>query len=264
MKKAMVISLSLLFLFPISVFGFDFMFSGFGTNPFDYNNNWSPIYYPNGIGHLPSPGNLGEGGEKFDLEGMFVNMDLGSKMLDLALTKSFGQTVYSTGWSQLYSAGDIFIDFSTGERYSIDVSTGHLWRVGSAFGISNRPGTYYGNEAIRNAVGAYLIDENRSTDLGAITFKETSLPGEETGYLSPGDGDTWVWEYAFSIDKFNLGRAIGNSEQIFVHSTLECGNDYIEGRFSSVPAVPEPSTWILFGSGLFGLKVVARARKKRR
>jgi hypothetical protein len=261
MKKAMVISLSLLFLLPISAFGFDFMFSDFGTNPFDYNNNWSPIAYPNGIGHLPSPGYFGEGGEKFDLEGLFANMDLGSKMLNLALTKSFGQTVYSTGWGQLFNAGDIFIDFSTGERFAIDVSTGHLWRVGNAFGISDRPGTYYGNEAIRNAVGAFLIDQNKSTDLGAINSKETFLHGEETGYLSPGDGNTWVWEYALSTDKFNLGRAIDNSEQIFVHNTLECGNDYIEGRFSSVP---EPSTWILFGSGLFGFRIFTRSRKKMR
>jgi hypothetical protein len=259
MKKAIVISLSLFFLLPIQASGFDFMFSGFGTNPFDYNNNWSPIDYPNGIGHFPSPGYLGEGGEKFDLEGLFANMDLGSERFNLALTKSFGQTVYSTRWGQLFNAGDIFIDFSTGERFAIDVSTGHLWRVGNVFGISDRPGTYYGYETIRNAVGAFLIDQNMSTDLGAIDSKETFLPGEETGYLSPGDGNTWVGEYAFSINKFNLGRAIDNSEQIFVHSTLECGNDYIEGRFS---AVPEPSTWILFASGLFGFRIFMRSRKK--
>ena len=43
-----------------------------GSNPFDQNNNWAPITYPGGVGNLPSPGNLSEGGEKFDLEGLQV------------------------------------------------------------------------------------------------------------------------------------------------------------------------------------------------
>ena len=68
MKRVLIASLAVI-LFSSQAFGFGYMLYDFGdqTTAFDHNNNYSPIYYPYGdpeIGNLPSPGNLGEGGEK--------------------------------------------------------------------------------------------------------------------------------------------------------------------------------------------------------
>ena len=91
---------------------FNFHYYDFGDSPFDENNNWSPINYPGGIGNLPSPGTLGEGGEEFDLEGLKVAVD--QDYVYIALTNSFGYSAYSTGWGRNYNLGDLFIGTNGG------------------------------------------------------------------------------------------------------------------------------------------------------
>ena len=52
---------------PAGAHAFGWMMNDFGATPFDHNDNWSPIDYGPGYGHLPSPGPGGDGGEKFDI-----------------------------------------------------------------------------------------------------------------------------------------------------------------------------------------------------
>jgi hypothetical protein len=224
----------------------------FGTDPFDHNNNWAPYLYPHNVGELPSPGLLGEGGEKFDLEGFHFAME--NNTVHLALTNSFGYSAYSTGWDQTYRQGDIFFGFN-GEyyQYAIDISEGKLYEVDSYVGIPDKPGTYHDYPAIANAAGGWEIQSG--TYLGDVDFTMTFWDDLETDFLQPGNGDTYVWEFAFDA---SLVGGFAGSNSISFHTTLECGNDIINESYN---VIPEPITMILFGLGLIGAGAI---RKKLR
>jgi len=222
----------------------------FGSTPFDHNNNWSPISYPYSIGNLPSPGYLGEGGEKFDLEGF--NFSHKDGKVNISLTNSFGYSSYSTGWNQDLALGDIFFGFNGNTYdYGIDISTNRLYKVDSYNGISNKSGTYYGT-SIEPLAGGWEI--NSGTDLGQITNSFTYWPHLETNPMQ-GLGDTYVFEFEFDdalISEFS------DYSSINFHNTIECGNDLIEESYS---AVPEPTTLLLFGLGSLGMAAYRRRKK---
>lgn len=239
---------------------FSWQLHDFGVNAFDYHNNWSPINYPSGIGHLPSPGYIGEGGEKFDIEGMWSHF--GATQLSVAVTSSFGNSVYSPTWGRSYRAGDFFIDISNDGSYdfAVDRVSGHLYSgtgVNNWLSITNTPGTYYSNVAIRNAVGAYRINFGAGVvDHGSVAMTLTQHLGLEAAPLS-GSGNTYVWEAKIP---YSMLAGVDESDAARFHQTIECGNDMAEGdRF---PAIPEPATVMLLGSGLLGSGILVRRRKK--
>jgi len=249
MKKILVSALVIFLLaFSPTFAAFDWQLYDFGDNPFDHNNNWSPVSYPSGIGELPSPGLLGEGGEKFDLEGFHFAVE--GNTAHIALVNSFGYSAHSTGWNQDYNLGDIFFGFDgNSTQYAIDVSAGKLFSVDSYVGIPDKPGTYYDYTEIRNQVGAWEIGSG--TDLGAIDNTMNFWAGLETNPLQ-GNGDTYVWEFAFDIS--GLGGSAGASSISF-HNILECGNDMINETYGMVP---EPGTMLLIGLGLIGIGITRK------
>ncbi len=253
MTKTFIIALLALSLLGFAnLNAFSWTYYDFGSAYFDDHNNSSDISYPGGVGSLPSPGNLAEGGEKFDLEGL--NFAYDDSYVYLSVTASFNEGAYSSGWNQTYGRGDLFFGFG-GAKYDYAItSDGRLVDVASWNTITNKPGTYYNYLNIRNAVGAWRVGSG--TTLGAVEMLKTYDATLETNPMFNGQTGTWVWEYRFSRD---LLSDFGNGKLTF-HQTLECGNDLMEKEYE---AVPEPGTLMLLGAGLAGIGLKLRKSRKR-
>jgi hypothetical protein len=255
MKLRILAAIVICLLLHAPAYAFSWAFYDFGADPFDHNDNWSPIYYPHGVGNRPSPGPYGEGGEKFDLEGF--HSALNGDSLYLALTASFQDSVYSTGWNQWYNLGDIFIDVNGGDwDYAVDVSKSELVDVDAWSYISNIPGSYYNKNIIRAAVGAFEV--SAGTSLTTTQYVSNYYSNLEFNPLAPSTyRGTYVMEWALDLGGLSDADRLALMNPAMFHVTLECGNDLIEEPYSTPPPVPEPASIVLFalGAGAAALKL---------
>jgi hypothetical protein len=257
-KKTLVLAVMVLLFGAGQAAGSLWTYYDFG-DPFDHNNNWSPIDYPY-IGNLPSPGMFGEGGEYADLEGAFAAAD--ETYLYFGLTNSFGLRAYSQDQNRYYDLGALFFGFGCANTdYAIgDFSPGRsfsLAKVSSYELIPTGIGGYEGD--IRDQVGAYM--PTNPEILGGVDFLMTAHEGLEPNPLYPSTNDsTWTLEVRVAKSLF-YDVDFMTVDMVSVHQTLACGNDLIEETFDIPCDIPEPGTLVLLGLGLLGAGIARIYRR---
>lgn len=244
----------------------------FGDNVFDEHNNTADIGgagYPGQPNpYQPNPGQAGLGGERFDIEGL--NFAVANNKFYVTLTSSFQYGAYSSVWNYTYREGDLFFGFDGAEtQYAIVTRNGvsNLYEVDSYLNIPVVPGGFGNNAAIRNAAGAWRLNEG--VDLGSVQNTYTKYAGLEPNPIIPANpsqtnGDTWVKEYCFDLNLFGSNFDIFQYSNINFHSTMECGNDILKETHRLNPTItPEPGTMVLLGVGLLGLGAHLRRRNSK-
>jgi PEP-CTERM motif len=250
MKKTLLLAVALLFLLAGNSMAITWSFAGhvFDQNVFDYNNDYSPINYPDvEPDNVPSPG--GADGELFDFEGSKFAMD--DDYLYFAVTSSFGMNIDYDGF--IYDRGDFFFGFNgSNNGFAVDMNDGSLYaNTVTPLGIPVTPMGYHNNPAVVAAVGAYEIGAG-SQYLGFASGMSHYVDEFVTG-------DTFVLEMAIAKSFLeDYGVDFNNVIDVSIHETISCGNDVIDHTYN---VIPEPGTLALLTLGLLGTGIFSRRKK---
>lgn len=231
-----------------------------------YGNNTSPINYPNGVGHQPSPG--GTTGEKFDLEAIYGRRD-GTQVQILLVASSLFQ---ATANGATFNLGDLMIDVDNDHTFDFGVVTqtgnanngltaGGLYDITTTRGLQHISGSYYQNASVVNQIGAWAVTAGTLLDTNAIETASHSYANE---------ANTYVYQYTF-----NLEEELQYSD-LYMQFAWGCGNDMIGLNLEALtrptpqgdpdpetPATPEPATAALGLLSLGGLAAAARRRRSK-
>lgn len=260
------------------------------ANPLAHSdNNTSTVNYP-GVGNVPSPG--GAGGELSDMEGLYARLQ-GSSLQVLQVT-SADTAAYSSIWSRYYRMGDLFIDIGHNGSYDFGLVNTNTTSYGpwskftgsgyTTFDHSAAPGTLfaldsandlagivgldrggYGNDAnVRTAANPWAIDEGNATATGAVATVATATFNYGT-VAGKNENDTHFTEWTIPVSF--LGLTAGEAFDMYLHTTIECGNDVNSLLIhETVPGddniVPEPLTMASIFTGLVSLGGYLRRRAK--
>jgi hypothetical protein len=230
-------------------------------------NNYSPISYPWGIGHQPSPG-LGSGGEAWDLEELHLRFT-DTQLQFLVVTSSAPSSI---GNGLPCYLGDLFLDYG-GSRVGIvtqsasqGLSAGAVYRINGSSDtkpLQQAANSYYGrteivdndygpDATVAEVAGPWAVDGTIDPSLflgsAAIQMSTFDYGGAENG--------TFLLEY--TLDRSLIGPLDPN--QLTAKMAWGCGNDVIRVR-GETPTVPEPATLVLLAAGL---ALVRLARRRRR
>jgi hypothetical protein len=162
----------------------------------------------------------------------------------------------------LFNAGGL--DFGVALNSHDGLIAGDLYQVGS-FKTSDQFGLNNSQVIWRDNFWSVYFGGNNPTPPVRMNEAGAQLLGAGTVAVSHFDEGLFAAgvELKAHLD-FNPGGENGNFWQTYLlnggldtsFAAAICANDIIEGHVT--PAVPEPSTWLLFGSGLAGLVVWRR------
>jgi len=239
----------------------------YGTLWSTLSNDYSPIDYPGGIGHQPSPG-LSAGGEAFDLEEMHLRIADG-RMQVLVITSSPGAAVVS---GNTYWLGDLFIEID-GSGFAVvtqdaaqGLTPGSVYRLtGDADVLALQPTSRsyassttlvandYGPDAtIADVAGPWAV---RSAIDPAQLLGMASIETATFDYGGAEDG-TYLIEYTLDTDLVGLR----DPAEVTAHITWGCGNDTIRVGGVTLATVPEPAALAL---GAVGAALVYLSQRRR-
>jgi len=236
-----------------------------GTLWMTISNDYSPIQYPGGVGHVPSPG--GSAGEGFDLEEMYVR--IGQGQAQVLLVASSGPSVEAVG--STWYLGDLMIE-AGGQRFAIvtqsgsqGLAAGAIYRIdgqADVVSLQNQPRSYYGSTAVvpndygpdatvPEIAGPWAVS-------GAIDASQLiGTAGIDTDSFSYGgdENDTFFIQYTFDTSVLGLE----SPTELLTKITWGCGNDVIRVKGVDSPYVPEPAT---IGMLLIGSVLTMLARRR--
>ena len=184
----------------------------------------------------------GWGGQAFDVE--YLGLYITSDEVYFGLQTGFNVAAADVSG---YRPGDFALDVNGDGTYdyAIDFSISGATASFSLYDVTSWKDSDYFSTA--NPFEMFEMKEGTE----AFAFAGAFGSGE---YANNIDGGTsYVLEGSFSLSL--LDAYTGND--IGIHWTMECGNDYLNQ--TSAP-VPEPATMLLFGCGLIGLATVGRKK----
>jgi hypothetical protein len=232
------------------------------------SNDYSPINYPSGVGHQPSPG-LASTGELVDLEALYVRV-AGTQMKALVVTSSPGAvTIGST-----FHLGDLFMDFH-GQRYGIVTQAANQGlAAGSVFRIDDPGDTVILEAGSRSYLGtSYVVTSDYAEtghvqdiagpwavagDIDVAQLLGAASVDSATFDYGGSEDDTWLYEYSWDLGLMDLDDPGFFGARI----AWGCGNDTIRvyGGETGGSFIPEPTTLLV----VVGFACMAGYARRRR
>ncbi|MEX0776419.1 MAG: hypothetical protein WD042_12010 [Phycisphaeraceae bacterium] len=226
-------------------------------------NNYSPIDYPNGIHHQPSPG--GSTGELYDLEEMHIRNSGGQVQVLLVLSSPMVQGNLKLGDLLIKTNGNPLFDHALVTQAHNGFLAGSYYQDITTAGLQNVSGSYLGNSGVEQQIsnGAGQLAATFLAG-GAATGSTYAIASEVHSYgtiAGANENNTWLHEFTFDV--------AGDVNSIDLQMVWGCGNDVIAGSHTltwptpapPTGAAPEMTTAILSAMGL-GSLLIGRRRQR--